>query len=214
MKEKLLKKLKIASPFLIYFVIYMIVFYLIRTIKVEKFYHPYVQFDLEIPYIRYFIIPYFSWMAWVPLLWLYTIFEDEKMFKKLGYMMMISMTLYTLLSLIYPTSLSLRPPITCTDIFCNMTKFLHSLTPETYVFPSLHVFHSLAILYAIYYGNCTLFKHTWFKIFGLIWTILICLSTVFVRQHSMIDGFGALILFIIIWIGFIIYEKYHTKREN
>ena len=213
MKDKIISCVKIAYPFVIFLALYMVFFYIIRMIKVEKFYHPCMALDYKIPFIKFFVIPYLSWLGWIPFIWLITLYNDEKMYKKTSYMMMISMTSYMLLSLVFPTSLSLRPVVSCNDIFCRLTKFLYSLTPETYVFPSLHVFHSLVALYAIYHSKGELFKNTAFRIFGLIWTMLICLSTVFVKQHSIIDAMGGLIYFIIMWKCFEIYEKRKLSKE-
>ncbi len=208
MKEKLKDSIKTANPFLAYIVLYIILFYLVRFIKVEKYLYPSISLDLKIPYIKFFVVPYLSWLIWIPSMWLYTLFQDKKLFKKISYMLMISMTIYLILSFICPTALSLRPTIlNRNDIWCRLTIFLYSLSPETYVFPSLHVFHSLVIMYAIFQGKGKLVQNIWFKAFGFIWTILICLSTVFVRQHSIVDVVGGILLFLIIVAYFKIYEN-------
>lgn len=207
MMKKIKRAIKTAVPFLIYIMLYLVVFYLIRFIKPAKYYYPYTPFDFKIPYIRFFVVPYLSWLGWVPFISIYTLFHNEHLYKKISHMMMISMTLYTIISLILPTALFLRPTfLNCKDIFCQLTVFLYGLTPETYVFPSLHVFHSLVAFYAILHGKGKLVQNRYFKVFGFIWTILICLSTVFVRQHSIIDMFGGIFLFITILQCFKIYD--------
>ena len=212
MKEKVKDYFKTANPFLLYIVIYMILFYVIRLIKVNKYFYPSISFDLKIPYIKLFVIPYLSWLIWIPFIWLYTLFNDKKIFKKISYMLMFGMTFYLSLSLIFPTALALRPKVLDdNDLWCKLTIFLYSLSSETYVFPSLHIFHSLVILYAIFQSKGNLLQNMWFRIFGIIWTLLICFSTVFVRQHSVIDVLGGITLFFIIIIGFNIYEN--TKRN-
>ena len=186
----------------------MVAFFLIRLVEVDHFIYPSISFDSKIPYIKFFVVPYLSWLVWIPTMWLYTLFNNKELFKKISYMLMISMSLYLFLAFVCPTALSLRPAfLDSKDIWCRLTLFLYSLSPETYVFPSLHVFHSLVILYAIFQGKTKLFQNIWFRIFGLIWTILICLSTVFVRQHSIVDVLGAIVLFVVIVIGFNIYEN-------
>ncbi len=214
MKEKLKESIKVANPFILFIIIYMILFYVIRLIDVDKYYYPSIPLDSKIPYIKFFVVPYLSWLLWIPFIWIYTLFHDKVLFKKISYMLMISMTLYLVLSFVCPTALSLRPSsLDNTDIWCRLTLFLYSLTPETYVFPSLHVFHSLVIMYAITKGKGKLIENIYFKIFGFIWTILICLSTVFIKQHSIIDVIGGILLFIIILIGFHIYEKGDVLRK-
>lgn len=208
MKVKFKNWIHIASPFLVYMIIYMTSFYLIRFIQVDRYYHPCISLDLKIPFIPIFVVPYLSWLGWIPFIWLYTLFHDESLFKKISYMMMISMTLYLLFSVICPTELALRPTLlNCKDLWCKLSAFLYTLTPETYVFPSLHVFHSLVALYAIFHGRGSLFLKRDFRLFGLIWTILICLSTVFVRQHSVIDVGGGALLFLIMMKCFNLYEN-------
>lgn len=76
------------------------------------------------------------------------------------------------------------------------------------VFPSIHVYNSVGCAIAIY--KCNDFKHgTLIKAFAIVTAILITLSTMFIKQHSILDVVSACILAIIMYIF-----VYRNKSEK
>ena len=114
---------------------------------------------------------------------------------------MLGRTIYLIVSFVWPTALALRPAaLPDSDIFYRLSAFVYGLSDETYVFPSVHVFDSCVALFAVYRagGLCRL---AGFRLFAVIVTVLICLSTLLLRQHSLFDvGGGILLFFLCLWI--------------
>ena len=71
------------------------------------------------------------------------------------------------------------------------------------IMPSMHVMSSVGVSIAIS-ESPNLRKIKWLNISGWILTILISLSTVFIKQHSILDVFVALIVCIPLY--FIVYK--------
>ena len=70
----------------------------------------------------------------------------------------------------------------------------------TNVFPSIHVFNSLAVHAAVMHSK-RLEKHTGVQKGSLVLCILIILSTMFLKQHSVFDVISAFALFGITYEG-------------
>ena len=83
-----------------------------------------------------------------------------------------------------------------------MVGMIYGLDTATNVFPSIHVFNSIGAFIAIN-KNEKLQKIKWLQWSAFILTILICLSTVYLKQHSVMDIFGAIVLSIVMY--FIVY---------
>ena len=83
----------------------------------------------------------------------------------------------------------------------SIISILYTVDTNTNVFPSVHVVGSLGAILAVW--DSILKKHhpgiCWF-VTGL--SILICLSTVFIKQHSVLDvtAGGVLSLLVAVWI--------------
>jgi membrane-associated phospholipid phosphatase len=100
------------------------------------------------------------------------------------------------------------------NIFITVLSRLYRVDTATNVFPSIHVFNSVGALIAIN-KNSRLRQIKWLQWFVFVLTVLISLSTVFLKQHSVLDVFGALALNVIMYV--IVYvpswEK-AVKRSN
>jgi len=169
-----------------YWPFYGIVFFLLeRGLKLS--YHPvHCSLDDTIPFCEYFLIPYYFWFVYLIGMFVYTLLEDTECFRRLMVFIMITYTVTCVIYLIYPTCQELRPTIFLRDnVWMNVVKFLYVFDTNTNVCPSIHVIGSLAVLFASWHTprfHCLKWQmFFWFS------AILICLSTVFLKQHSVID---------------------------
>ena len=144
-------------------------------------------FDDYIPFCEYFIIPYLLWFAYIAVTLGYLFFNDKQEFYKASAIMFSGMTIFLIVSYVYPNVLHLRPHEFPRDnIFTDLVKFIYRTDTPTNVLPSIHVFNSLAIHMSL--SNCQSLKdRKGVRIGSLILTILIIMSTMFLKQHSVID---------------------------
>ena len=70
--------------------------------------------------------------------------------------------------------------------------FIYSTDTNTNVFPSIHVYNSVGAAILIFKSHI-LKKYNWVKISAVVLSTLIIMSTVFLKQHSIVDVFGGLI---------------------
>lgn len=153
------------------------------------------RIDQLIPFCEYFIVPYLFWFIYLILTAIYFVVfcKDDKEVKKISYSFITGMSIFLCVSLFFPNGHMLRPSLYGDGIFISCVKFLYSIDTATNVFPSMHVFCSVAAAIALLRQN-ELTKKRGFKLAIEITTILIVLSTCFLKQHSVIDVFGALLL--------------------
>ena len=113
--------------------------------------------------------------------------DNKQEYYQLTKNLIMGMTIFLIVSFIYPNGHMLRPDSFARDnIFVQMVEWLYSTDTPTNILPSIHVFNSLAIHKAIV--SCQRLKrHRGIQIASWILTILIVLSTMFLKQHSVID---------------------------
>lgn len=194
---------------LLYFPAYLAVFELLEHRVPGRMHVIESTLDLKIPFIEYFIIPYFLWFLYIAAGVVYFLFREEESYKRLMYLFMIGMTVFILVSMIYPNGLTLRPMHFERDnIFVDLTKFLYTIDTATNVFPSIHVFNSLTL-------HCVVAKSPGLKgkktVQGV--SFLLCgsiiLSTMFLKQHSVFDVISGMALFCVAYA-----VVYHDIRER
>lgn len=186
---------------LLYFFIYITWFaYLERTVKVFTPVHS--KLDDLIPFNEYFIIPYLLWFFFIFITVAYFLFTSKADFYKCCAYLFIGMTICLIIYSIWPNGHTLRVDLNSLgrhNIFITMLSDLYSVDTATNVFPSIHVFNSVGALIAINRSE-KLHPIKWLQLSAFILTVLIILSTVFLKQHSVLDIFGALALNIIMYV--------------
>ena len=152
--------------------------------------------DDKIPFCEYFIIPYVIWYFFLLGSVLYFTFacsSNKEYYQFLG-TLGVGMTLFLIISYIYPNGQDLRPETFANDnIFTQMVQYLYSIDTPTNVFPSIHVYNSVAV--AIAFMTCRkLQKHPAVRYGTVALAISIVLATMFLKQHSVSDVCCALIM--------------------
>lgn len=176
---------------LLYWPIYGLTFLILER-GLTLNYHPVeAALDAKIPFCEYFVPAYYFWFVFLIGMHFYTAFFDVPAFKKLMYFIMITYTITSVIYIIYPTKQELRPTEFAGDnIFVTVINGLYNFDTNTNVCPSLHVIGSFAVLFTSW--HCERFKTFWWQLGFISATVLICLSTVFLKQHSVIDIWTAL----------------------
>ena len=185
--KALIQQYKHAWVFL-YVLIYMPWFYYLeRHITANSDFHViHAALDDYIPFIEYFIIPYLLWFAFIVVTFLWFFFNDVSGFYKMAAFLFTGMTIFLIISTLYPNGLDLRPvQFERDNIFVDMVKMLYKADTPTNVLPSIHVFNSLACCVAILKNQRKYKKST--DTACVVLTILIIMSTMFLKQHSVVD---------------------------
>ncbi|MDO4345724.1 MAG: phosphatase PAP2 family protein [Eubacteriales bacterium] len=183
-------------PVLLYMIFYMSIFTYVEN---RPSYHVHLlasKWDRFIPFCEYFIIPYFLWFAYVAfgVLYFALVEKDRSQYWALIINLGIGMTVFLIVSLVWPNGHTLRPGYIDRDnIFMSMVRSLWRIDTSTNVLPSIHVFNSVAIHIALA-KSPALKKHPAVVNGSLILCLLIIASTMFLKQHTVIDVVTALAL--------------------
>ena len=173
-------RIKRVIPVALYTVFYLLCFSYLENRHVR--YHIIdSSLDDKIPFCEYFIIPYLLWFLYIAVTVGYFLFWS------LILNLAIGMTLFLIVSYVYPNGLNIRPAeFTNDSVFTRMVQFLYRTDTPTNVLPSIHVYNSVAAFSAIH--TCkNLQKHKGIRTGSFILTTLIVLSTMFLKQHSIAD---------------------------
>lgn len=159
----------------------------------------YSPLDDLIPVCEFFLIPYALWMVCMLGMHFFTAIYDVDTFKKYSKYMIIAFTVSTLTFLVYPTCQNLRPETFERDnFFTKILAFVYAVDTSTNVCPSEHVIGSMAILAAAI--NCRYFRTPGRITLVTVLMIVISLSTVFLKQHSVLDIFWAMPLCLVTYL--------------
>ncbi len=155
--------------------------------------------DDYIPFVEYFIVPYLIWFIFIAVSAGYFFFTDKHGFYRLAAFLIAGMTFFLFLCTVFPNGLNLRPTTFVRDnIFVDLVRYVYRTDTPTNVLPSIHVFNSLGVCIAIGHSDA-LKKHKNIQYSSYLLALLIILSTVFLKQHSVTDVIAALTLACIIY---------------
>ena len=146
--------------------------------------------DDIIPFCEVFIIPYVFWYALIVISLGWFLLYDVESFKKLQTYIIITQIVAMACYLLIPTRQDLRPEVFPREnVFTGIVAALYAFDTSTGVCPSLHVAYSLGIA-SVWLRQKEASKG--WKAFVVIAVILICLSTMFIKQHSAVDVLAAI----------------------
>jgi hypothetical protein len=183
---------------LLFWAIFGIAFALVEKSDRDWIYVEWDWLDDLIPFCEWFVIPYIFWFAFLAGTVAFTLLFDVEAFRKMMYFIMITYTVTLVIYLIWPTAQGLRPNIATLGRDNVLTRFMagfYDYDTHTNVCPSIHVLGAVASLVASW--HTPFFKGRAWQIFFWVSTVLITLSTVFLKQHSILDVFAALALCVI-----------------
>ena len=150
--------------------------------------------DDLIPMLPVFIIPYLFWFVYVLGAIIYFGFHDPDEMARLGISLCCGMTVCLLICTLFPNGTDVRIPADPgSGPFSVLLRIIQHADTTTNVFPSIHVCNALIVNAAVWHSRD--FRHRpGILIFSAAVSVLICLSTVFLKQHSLIDVGGGIVL--------------------
>ncbi len=179
---------------LLYALIYMPWFIWLESRANQPYHVIYTRLDDRIPFVEYFIIPYLLWFVYVAAVFIYLFFQNKKGFYRYCAFLFSGMTLFLLISTIYPNGHLLRPTtFERHNIFTLAVWILYQVDTATNIFPSIHVFNSIAAHRAVA-NDEKLGKNSFIRWSSFVLMASIILSTMFLKQHSCLDVISAILL--------------------
>lgn len=172
---------------LIYWPVFLLFFLFVERLSPVDYYYPVsCALDAYIPFCEFFVIPYLFWFVYLIGMHLYTLLYDIEGFQKLMWFIIISYTIGMVIYLLFPTCQELRPTTFERDnLFTRFLYYFYQFDTNTNVCPSLHVVGSAAVWCTSW--HIERFHAPHWQLFFSSAAILICISTMLLKQHSVID---------------------------
>ena len=157
-----------------------------RFYPVKSYYVMHCGLDDRIPFFEWFLIPYLFWFVYLIGMHLYTLLYDVEAFRHLMKYIMVTYSATIIIYLIFPTCQELRPvAFERENILTDFIRGFYVFDTNTNVCPSIHVIGSLAVMETALHAK-SISSKKW-KVAFVITAVLICISTVFMKQHSVLD---------------------------
>ena len=178
------RRLMLALP-VVYFLFYLLCFVLLEE-YVRPRYWISSQLDAYIPFCEWFILPYVAWFPLVPGLFLYFYRRDPEQYRYLCRAILLGLTVCLAIYALFPNGQLLRRAVPRDNLLCQLVTLLRRVDTPTNVCPSIHVFVSVTLAIAMA-RSPAMARHQRLRAALMILCGLICLATMFLKQHSVID---------------------------
>ena len=199
--------LKLLGGWIVYFIFYFLTENLIPP---EQCHPVHCFIDDLVPFNEYFAIFYVFWYMLIVISLGYFALYSIDSFKKLSKFIIITQVVAMACYIIYPTRQDLRPEVFPRENFFSWVMgIIYSFDTSTGVCPSLHVAYSIGIA-SVWLKDPT--AQPWAKVCVTISVVLICLSVMFVKQHSAVDVIAALPLSLLAEL--IVYRHRYFHRRT
>lgn len=174
--------------------VYLLWFFWLEQHVTNNYHIIHAGLDDYIPFCAYFIVPYLLWFPYVLLNWIYLYHSDKEAAKRLSIFLFTGMFATLFFCTIYPNGTNFRPAVNPQqNIFTFLVAKLYAADTPTNVLPSIHVFNSIGVHAAVMRAKAFRDK-PWARHASLVLCILICLSTMFLKQHSSVDVMTACLM--------------------
>lgn len=170
--------------------------------------------DDIIPFLPAFIIPYIIWYIYVPLPMVFMCFTDRRTFIRQSVTLFSGMAICIVLFWLFPTAIDFRPDASGDGFLLWLCRVIFSNDEPLNVCPSLHCYEAICI-HITTFSSQRMKKHKILRIASALTMILICLSTVFVKQHSVLDVLCAVALALAVYaLVYRVFAKGDIANDN
>lgn len=207
MMRKILNNIPERVRVLFFWPIFGAVFWCMELIGTDNYHNVHCFLDDKIPFCEYFVIPYYFWFIFLMGMVIYGFFWDETALKNYMKFTAITYTVTLFIYAVYPTAQDLRPvSFELDSFFTQIVRFAYKVDTNTNVCPSIHVLGSMAVYFAA--RKSRVFGKMVWRVAFCATAVLITLSTLFIKQHSVLDVVFAVIL------GVAVYPFVYKKDKN
>lgn len=186
--------------------------------NIDAYYSVVCAADAHIPFNEWFVIPYYYWFAFLAVPGVYFGLWEPRAFRDFQWSIILTYSVAMIVYIIWPTKQDLRPEMfERNNLLVRIAQNLYNFDTNTNVCPSIHVLGSLAVMFAGLHSK-TLRGWGW-KLFFVLSTVWISMSTVFLKQHSVVDiiaalGVGAVCYAIQFWIYPVLEKQWLRRRAS
>lgn len=194
------------------YVPYVVLYMIAEKVVTEGYYVSYMPVDDAIPFCEWFI---FLYVLWYPFLLAGAIitFPDRRAFRRQMLFIGISFSLTLIFDMIFPNGQDLRPVLTG-DLNAaeRLCAAIYAADTNTNVLPSMHVLGTFAVTGSVISSEKLRKKR--FIIPLIVSSVLICASTMLVKQHSMLDVLWGAAGGVLLSVIFFVIPGYSDRKRD
>lgn len=165
--------------------------------------------DDLIPFCEWFVIPYVLWYGWMLVMAVLLWWKERDTFLKMVAMMVLGLAVCDLIFIVCPNGIDFRPETFPRDnLLVDLVKWLYQADEPETVFPSIHALLALT-MWAAAHHSPWIRRSRWGEPVCAVLAVLVCLSTVFIKQHSVADVAGSVLL-----AGVLYVPLFRRKRKT
>ena len=195
-----------------YALVYLVWFFYLEQTVTTNYHVIHVRLDDYIPFCEYFIVPYLLWFLYVSVVVLFLFFTNKEEYYRLCIYLFSGMTISLIICTFFHNGTDFRPSLDPDkNIFTRLVSALYATDTPTNVFPSIHVYNSICIHVAVA-RNTLLKKYPIVQHASFVLMALICMATVFLKQHSIVDVFGGCLMAYILY--FVVYGYRYADAQK
>lgn len=198
--------------YLLFWPVFGLLFLLVERVWIRDYYTPiWCALDEAVPFCEVFLIPYLFWFVFLLGIHLYTLLYDTESFRKLMQYIILTYLAAILIYIIFPNCQGLRPvEFERDNLFTRFLAGLYQIDTNTNVCPSIHVMGSVAVAACAWHSK-PLSSSGWRFAFCAV-AALISVSTVFLKQHSVVDVMVALPICAVVYV--LVYGRTDKGKEK
>jgi membrane-associated phospholipid phosphatase len=211
-----LKKIRAphSFPFIIYLIGYMIWFHFLEVVPRRHYVEIILPIDRKIPFAEIFVLPYLSWFLFIAVGSVLVYYMDRDVFNRMSTALMAGMTVFLLISTFIPNRQPLRLlQMPRDNVFTHLVAYIWRTDTPSNVWPSIHVFNSVTVTAGIFKSRYWFLQKKPVRVITAIWCVLICMSTVLIKQHSLFDVLTALIMASVCYLVIDVHGHYFQWKK-
>jgi membrane-associated phospholipid phosphatase len=171
----------------------------------------YSWLDTTIPFIKWFVLPYMSWMPVLYASFIYMAIKNREIYWRTLIIYNIAVMAGNICFWLFPTYVP-RPTIHHNDMIDALVIFLYKADAPYNCFPSIHCLSSYLLF-------ITLYRQINVKApLRIIWSVMLWLiiaSTVLIKQHSLLDVLGGIAFAEVVYrLVYYAYGRNYSHEEN
>ena len=189
-------------------VLYFALYLLAENLVTDGYRVSYLPADDVIPFLPVFVIPYCLWYPMLGAMSLYLAHRDADTFRK--YMLSVALGFFPVLifCMLFPNGQELRPDVFPQEnLLTRWVALIYAADTNTNVLPSMHVIGCCLLTAAAF--ACEKLHRQKLHLVILPLCILTAASTLFIKQHSVLDVLTALPYSALVLL--LVYRRPHKK---
>jgi membrane-associated phospholipid phosphatase len=159
--------------------------------------------DESIPFIKYFSIPYSIWIFYIYVCIFYFFKKDANVYYRAISTYILCALLCYLIYSVFQTTVP-RPVVMGSDPFSELMRYIYHRDQPFNCFPSIHCFSSYLVMRTIWTSS---FRNKWNLTIITTMSSTIIMSTLFVKQHVIMDALAGILLVEIVTAVLVLLEQ-------